>query len=133
ELVNMHPGHFRRLCRHGIFPKPKRTAKGRPYLDYELLTIIARVLKTGIGHNGEEIIFYRRKPKATKKSSIRSKPCTLFDPYLDDLAKCLLQLGIPRTALSPKILNVALTAEFGPARPSLEQAIPRILRRINGQ
>jgi len=44
ELANMHPSHFRRLVRSGVFPKPKRTAKSRPYFDYELLTRIAEVL-----------------------------------------------------------------------------------------
>jgi len=130
ELANMHPSHFRRLCRHGIFPRPNRTAKGRPYFDFELLVAIGNVLKSGIGVNQEEIVFYRRKPKATKKSSRRSAHKTPPDPYLTDLAKGLQQFGVAKRDLTPEKLTAALIGVFGEERPDLRVAVPALAKLL---
>jgi hypothetical protein len=71
ELAGMHPAHFRRLIRQGIFPKPRKTAKGRPYFDYDLLARVAGILSTGVGQNGQEVLFYRRKGS---KPAVRHVP-----------------------------------------------------------
>ncbi len=42
-VVSMDPGHFRRLVRRGVFPAPKRTSKGMPYYDHELLLLRHRI------------------------------------------------------------------------------------------
>ena len=68
ELLTMHEGHLRRLVRRGVFPKPKRTAKGLPYFDFELLTMIAGILQRGVGVSGEEVSFYRRKPQSQQRT-----------------------------------------------------------------
>ena len=132
ELAQMHPSHFRRLIRSGVFPKPKRTAKARPYFDYELLTRIAEILKSGIGENGEEVIFYRRKRKTkTAKSKPRStEPSCKQDPYLKSLAEILRELGIPKKDLTPSKLNAAMAACFGTARPEMSVAVPQIARHL---
>ena len=89
ELVKMHPGHFRRLCQRGVFPQPKRTAKGRPYFDYELLSVIANVLKSGVGKNGEEIVFYRRRATngVTKQSARRPEMPTASKPSVSSMRR----------------------------------------------
>jgi hypothetical protein len=77
ELISMEAGHFRRLVRRGVFPAPKRTSKGMPYFDHELLCQIGNVLKSGVGLiNGEEISFYRSKPKqwSPEGTSVTSGP-----------------------------------------------------------
>lgn len=133
ELANMHPSHFRRLCRKGVFPEPKRTSKGRPYFDYGLLTAVARVLKSGVGTNGEEIIFYRRKPRsrAPKQRSGSGKPSVPSDPYLVELAQCLRQLGYSARELTPAKLDSILNDEFGGERPELNDAVIVVNRRLS--
>jgi len=131
ELANMHPSHFRRLVRSGVFPKPKRTVKGRPYFDYELLTRIAEVLKSGIGENGVEVIFYRRKRKPpAAKPRTRGRVGKLASSYLKNLAEGLRQFGIQKNELTPAKLTVVLTACFGTDRPALSVAVPQIARRL---
>ena len=134
ELANMHVAHFRRLVRRGVFPAPKRTAKGRPYFDYELLAAVAGILKGGVGKNGEEIIFYRRKPKtnATRQRSNRPGPVMVADAYLKDLTEGLRQVGVPAVLLTASKLNAALAAEFGNDRPDLATAIPALAQRLLG-
>jgi hypothetical protein len=132
ELANMHPAHFRRLIRRGVFPKPKRTAKGRPYFDYDLLTGIAGILKGGVGQNGEEIVFYRRQPKnrTTRGGPRRPAPAAAMDGYLAGLAEGLRQVGIPEELLTPAKLQAAMTAAFGQERPDLAVVIPDIAQRL---
>ncbi len=133
ELANMHPAHFRRLCRRGVFPKPKRNAKGRPYFDYELLVRIALVLKTGVAANGDEIMFYRRKPKSNDRRRTSSRPASRkADPYLSDLATIFRKLGAPDKHLTPEALNSLLLAAFGKDRPPIETAVAKLSSRIFG-
>ena len=134
ELAGMHPAHFRRLTRRGVFPAPRRTAKGRPYFDYELLQVIVRVLESGVGQNGEEVMFYRRRARKhpgrrTARVSVAGvKP----DPYLKDLAEGLRQVGIPKKDLNPGRLSLALASAFGTKRPNLRIAIPAVARQLLG-
>ncbi len=132
ELVNMHPAHFRRLVRRGVFPPPKRTAKGRPYFDYDLLSAIAGILKAGVGQNGEEILFYRRKPKSGsgKQRSRRVQPAAVVDGYLADLAEGLRQVGIPEDLLKSDKLQAVVAEAFGQERPDLTAAIPELAQRL---
>ena len=125
ELAGMHPTHFRRLCRRGIFPKPKRTSKDRPYYDFGTLTTIAHVIKTGIGVNKEEILFYR---KAAKRPRPESAQATT--PYLSDIAAVLRQLGIPEKNLSATTLKRTLKQAFGSTWPDVSVAIPELNRRL---
>ena len=134
ELANMHPAHFRRLIRREVFPPPKRTAKGRPYFDYDLLAGIAGILKSGVGQNGEEIVFYRRQPKTGAPRQCSRGPAAHGgqDGYLADLAEGLRQVGIPEELLTPAKLKAVLTAAFGRERPDLAVAIPDLAQRLMG-
>ena len=125
ELAGMHPTHFRRLCRRGIFPRAKRTATNRPYFNFELLASIELVLKTGIGVNGEEIMFHRRHGKrpATEKSQAMT-------PYLRDIAAVLRQLGISEKKLTTATLTQTLKQAFGTKWPDLSIASPELNRRL---
>jgi len=124
ELANMHPSHFRRLIRRGILPKPKRTAKGRPYFDYDLLDCISKVLRAGIGANGEEVTFYRRRKKSKQPIHSRRNDA---DPYLKDLASILTQLGYRTHEITPTKLRASLKAALGEERPPVEIAVPQLI------
>ena len=134
ELVNMHPAHFRRLVRRGVFPPPKRTTKGRPFYDYDLLAAIAGILKSGVGKNGEEILFYRRKAKSglPRQRSRRLQAAPVVDAYLPDLAAGLREVGVPEDMLKPDRLQAALAEAFGKERPDLAVAIPDLAQRLMG-
>ncbi len=134
ELVSMDPAHFRRLVRRGVFPTPKRTAKGMPFFDHELLCRIGEVLKSGIGLSGEEISFYRRKPKRHRPHPprTRGRQAQSVDPYLESIIGGCRQLGIGDELLDPATVKRILVAECGDERPDLEQAIPVVARSLLG-
>jgi hypothetical protein len=130
ELAQMHPAHFRRLCRRGVFPKPRKTARGRPYFDFELLTKVAQVLKTGIGANGDEVCFYTKRHTARSRRQRRSHEQP--DRYITDLTKGLSQIGVPKDQLTRTTLKTHLAQEFGTERPDLATAIAALARRLLG-
>lgn len=132
ELVAMDPGHFRRLVRRGVFPTPKRTAKGMPFYDHELLCQIGQVLKSGIGLTGEEISFYRRKPKRHRPTPPRTREQRPqpVDSYLESIIDGCRQLGVADELLDPATVKRILVAECGDDRPELERAIPLVARSL---
>lgn len=134
-VVSMDPGHFRRLVRRGVFPAPKRTSKGMPYYDHELLCQVGRVLKSGVGLNREEISFYRRKPKESRQRARRThqgrqQAVEQPDSYVAAVVEGCRQVGVGDNLLSVATVTSMLTAEFGDDRPDLQDAIPVIARRL---
>mgnify|MGYP001042949779 CR=1 FL=1 len=127
ELAGMHPAYFRRLCRRGVFPKPKRTPKGRPYYDYRMLVTIARVIKTGIGLNREEIMF-RQRPAHHNKTP--SRKASQPDPLITELIAAFRKLGAPEKEIKPKALKARLRVTFGSERPSFDTAFQELLSQL---
>ncbi len=103
-----------------------------PYFDYDLICQIGQVLKAGVGVNGEEISFYRRRTKQSRQrgSRQRGEQQNAPDPYLESVVEGCRQLGVDEGKLSASVIKAALTAEFGDNRPSLDQAIPAVARRL---
>jgi DNA-binding transcriptional MerR regulator len=135
ELISMEAGHFRRLVRRGVFPTPKRTSKGMPYFDHELLRQIGQVLKSGVGLNNEEISFYRRKPKqggqrSPKSRQGRQQATKQPDAYLAAIVEGCRQVGVRDELLDTARITSILSAEFAEGRPELERALPVVARRL---
>ncbi len=135
ELLVMDDAHLRRLVRRGIFPKPKRTTKGLPYYDFELLSLIGGVLKSGVGVSGEEVAFYRRKPKnsrANRTSKRSASQSVTPDAFVESIIQGCRQLGVGEDLLGVADVTAIVVAEFGDERPSMETAIPVVARRLLG-
>ena len=132
ELFRMNAGHLRRLSRRGVLPAPKRTAKAMPYYDFELLTQISEVLRSGVGLNQEEISFYRRREKTTKKSKNRAKGNNQQSPdsFVQQIIEGCKELGVGKDKLDVETVKEIVSAEFNGAQPELKDAIPVVARRI---
>jgi hypothetical protein len=137
ELLSMDDGHLRRLVRRGVFPPPRRTSKGLPYYDFELLSVIGGVLKRGVGISGEEVSFYRRKPKNRRprrpRQSSASRAASV-DAYIESVAEGCRQLGVGDDHLTPARIRRALLEEYGSDyEHGLEEVIPVLVRRLQGE
>ena len=132
ELFHMDAGHLRRLSRRGVLPSPKRTAKGTPYYGYELLTQISEVLRTGVGLNAEEISFYRRREKTTKKRKNKAKRSNQQspDPFVQQIIEGCKELGISKDKLDVETVKQIVSAEFNGEQPELKDVIPVVARRL---
>lgn len=134
ELIGKHPSHLRRLWKRGLLPAPRKTAGGRPYYDDELLAVIRTVMQSGIGLNGEEVLFYRQRAKARRHNrSSRSgerKPPVARDPYILSLKDALTQLGIPKDRLEPDAIQAQLAALYGDQRPEIKKVLHQLAKRM---
>ena len=131
ELFSMDPGHLRRLCRRGVLPLPKKTAKGRPFYDFELLNQIGEVLRTGVGVNREEISFYRRsKSPRNRRTKGNGRKRTSDSLFIESVIQGCLQLGIAKDKLDLGTVKKIIAEECGKEQPELREALPVVARRI---
>ncbi len=132
EFFSMNAGHLRRLSRRGVLPSPKRTAKGMPYYNFELLTQIGEVLRTGVGLNAEEVSFYRRKEKSPKNRRKRAKGSTQPSPdaFVESVIEGCKELGVGKHKLDVATVKKIIADEFGKDEAELRQVIPVVARRI---
>ena len=132
ELFHMDAGHLRRLSRRGVLPAPKRTARAMPFYDYELLTQLGEVLRTGVGLNAEEISFYRRKLKTPTKCTNRARGNNQRSPnaFVESIIEGCRELGVGKDKLDVEIVQQIVSAEFNGAQPELKDVIPVVARRL---
>ncbi len=132
EVVSMNVGHLRRLVRRGVFPKPKRTSKGMPFFDYQLLVQISTILRTGVGENQEEISFYRRKEKTPKKRKHKAQGSSPqeTDSFLKSVIEGCKELGVGKNKLTVEAVKRIMAAEFNGEQPELKEVIPVVARRL---
>ena len=130
-MVGVHEAHFRRLVRGGVFPSAKRTAKGLPYFDHPLIEQIAGIVRSKVGANGVEVMFYRRRRNSAKRVQQRPQAdAGSRDSYLGNLIEGLRQLGVDDARLGASGIRSVLVEEFGTSRPALERALPVVARRL---
>ena len=136
-LFSMEAGHFRRLVRRGVLPPAKRTSRNMPFYDHELMERIHDVFRSGVGCNGDEVAFYRRRPKAPRppkpqrsSGQAAEKPSSFVESVL---AGCR-QLGVDADRLTPASIRRILLEEFGDdfQDHSLEEVLPVATRRLLG-
>lgn len=134
EKLGKHPSHLRRLWKRGVIPAPKKTANGRPYYDDHLIEVITMVMRSGVGLNGEEVLFYRRRRNSRKcsrmKQAVERRSTPAGDPYINKVREALVQFGIPEARLEPTAIHSLLTAAFGDERPEIRVALPELVKRL---
>jgi len=97
KKLDMSRARFYQLQKVGVFPDPVYCIRTkRPFYPMDLQQQCIEVRKTGIGHNGQPIIFYRkRKDKLIKP---QSQPNTHYEQF----ANTLRQLGLKITVSEVK-------------------------------
>jgi len=92
---------FYQLRKKGVFPEPVHLGcPKRPFYTLELQRKRIEIRKTGIGHDGEPIIFNAARKKKSKKSE--KKPRKQPDPLYEQLANILRKWGRNLTHLDIK-------------------------------
>jgi len=88
RLLKMSRSQFSLHVRRGTFHVPLRLTTGRPYFTASMVEEILRVRETGIGVNGEYVLFYEKRDDAPKPS--KNKPTADHAELIDGLE----QLGV---------------------------------------
>ena len=83
SMCQLSRSRFHALVREGVFPKPVQPGEGkRPYYTHDLITRCLEIRRTGIGANGEIILFNRRTGKKTARMRSSSEQPTAEYPEL---------------------------------------------------
>ena len=106
SLCQLSRSRFHTLVRDGVFPRPVQPGEGkRPYYTQELIRQCLDIRKTGIGRNGQIVLFNRR----TGKTAARKRPAAQ-QPAADHagLVESLRSLGltVPHEAVAAAVRAV---------------------------
>jgi hypothetical protein len=97
DMLGLSKSRFYALIQSGIFPQPVRHEScKRPVFDADLQQKCMEIRQTGIGHNGEPVLFNRKRRKPTQP-----KPCQDHHPISEEqaeLVEALKSLGLTATA-----------------------------------
>jgi len=124
EMLNLSRSRFYSLMQAGIFPQPVRNEScKRPVFTLELQQTCLDVRRTGIGANGQPVLFNRMKKGAVpKKPGPTPQSAT---PDHADLVEALRSLG---QAATSDAVDAALREIYPDGWSSVEQ--PELVRRL---
>ena len=120
RLLKMSRSQFYWHVKRGTFNAPLKLPNGRPYFTASMVEDNLRARETGVGVNGEYVIFYERLPTATKTTEKKGKPdhSTLIDG--------LKALGL--TTVTSEQVEAAVAACFLNGSPGQDEA--NVLRTV---
>lgn len=134
RMVGLSRSRFYDYVRRNVFPQPVYSlATRRPFYTTEMQQDILAARQTGIGCNGEYVIFYEKQPKSEDAQPAARRP-SLREPVAE-LVEGLKSLGL--TAVTLAQVGQAVAATFPNGVVGIDEAVVlrtlyRHLRRLNG-
>jgi hypothetical protein len=123
SMCQLSRSRFHALVREGIFPKPVQPGDGkRPYYTQELIRQCLDIRKTGIGQNGEIVLFNRLAGKKADRKQTAATPSKGEHP---ELVESLKALGL---TVSAEVIGVALEAVFPGGVEGIDQG--EVVRKV---
>ena len=102
KKLSLSKARFYQLQKTGVFPQPIYcTRTKRPFYPLELQRKCIEIRTTGIGHNGQLVIFYTSRQSRSKKPQSRS------DYKYEEVTNALKKMGLSVT--SNKVKNAVKT------------------------
>lgn len=116
EMVSLSKSRFHALTQAGIFPRPVRhEACKRPVYDLDTQQKCLDIRRTGVGANGQPVLF-NRKRKATSR-----KPEKIKQPEANDHADLIEALKSLGLSASNESVSTSLTELFPDGHDGLDQ------------
>lgn len=117
KLMNLSRARFYQLLNQGIFPQPLYQLKTkRPFYNTELQQQLIEIRETGVGANGEFMLFYSPRKRANKKS----KSVKLSDLPYSEFAQTLKDMGLD---CSPKEVGSAIAELYPDGIENIDEGI----------
>ncbi len=96
QMLQVCRSRYYQLAKAGFLPKPKIDARSqRPYFDEELQQKCLEFRETGIGINGQIMMFYTPR---TQKNHPSKRPAKKIDPAVKEYVETLESMGLETTA-----------------------------------
>jgi len=125
ELCQISRSRFYDLMEAGVFPKPvQHPSSKRPMFDLEMQKKCLEIRQTGIGANGQPVLFNRR-PKNAGQARPQRKSEPEPKPEHAELLEALKGLGLNATA---QVVTEALGHLFPTGYPGLDQG--DVIRKV---
>jgi hypothetical protein len=120
KMMNLSRARFYQLLDKGIFPQPLYQIKTkRPFYDTRLQQELLKIRETGLGTNGQIILFYSPRKRAIDKPK---KPKTLDSTVLPfkEFAETLNDMGL---SCSPKEVESAIAQLYPDGFESIDEGV----------
>lgn len=131
-LCQLSRSRFYDLIEAGVFPRPvQHPSSKRPMYDRKLQEKCLEIRETGIGMNGQPVLF-NRKPSRAGQSKAQRKPAVKPPPDHGDLLEALKGLGLTPTS---QAVDEALAALFPTGHAGLDQGdvIRKVFLHLQGK
>ena len=123
SLCQLSRSRFHALVREGIFPRAVQPGEGkRPYYTQELIQQCLDIRRTGIGQNGQVVLFNRRTGKKADRKRSTTQPPPAEHP---ELVESLRSLGLTVTG---QAVAAAVQAVFPGGIEGVDQG--EVIRKV---
>ena len=124
DMLGLSKSRFYALIQAGIFPQPVRHASGkRPVFDADLQQTCLEIRQTGIGHNGEPVLFNRKRRKPAQP-----KPRQDHHPISEEQAELVEALKCLGLTVSAEEVQAAVRELFPSGSTGIDQG--EVVRRV---
>jgi hypothetical protein len=130
EMLDLSKSRFYALIQAGIFPQPARHSScKRPVFDADLQQKCLEIRRTGIGNNGQPVLFNRKRRKGPQKPRQNQQPVTEEQA---ELIESLKSLGLTATS---EDVQAALRELFpnGPAGIEQGEVVRKVFLHLRGK
>jgi hypothetical protein len=137
EMIDLSKSRFYFLIQSGIFPEPIRHEScKRPVFDLDLQQKCLDIRRTGIGCNGQPVLFNRKRRKGTKetKESL-PKPRPSQQPMSDEQAQMIESLKLLGLSVNADDVQAALGELYpdGLAGADQGEAVRKVFLHLRGR
>jgi len=123
-LCQLSRSRFHSLVRDCVFPKPRQDGERRPYYPHDLIQKCLDIRRTGIGANGQVVLFNRRAAPPVPPAN-RAKPPAPATASHPELVESLRSLGL---AVTVEVVGAAVEALFAGGTGGVEHG--ELVRRV---
>lgn len=124
EMLGLSKSRFFALIQTGVFPRPIRHGScKRPVFDADLQQKCLEIRQTGIGHNGNPVLFNRKRRKPTQQ-----KPRPDHQPITEEQAELVEVLKSLGLTVSAEDVQSAMRELFPSGSGGIDQG--EVVRRL---
>ncbi len=124
EMLGLSKSRFYAMMKAGVFPKPIRTAAcKRSVFDADLQQKCLEIRQTGIGHNGQPVLFNRKRQKSTSRKFRQDHPPISKEHA--ELVEAMKSLGL---TVKPEEVQTALQNLYPNGRGGIDDG--EVLRQL---
>ena len=132
KVVSLSRSQFHAYIERGVFPYPMYAVRTkRPFYTYQMQQEIVQVRATGVGANGEFVLFYEKRGSGTGPRSKHSTAAPATGGRYGELLEELRGLGLKKVTAGDVERAVAIIFPGGTSgREAASEVLPAVFRHL---